>query len=308
VTLRLSIIIVSYNAGVILLDVLAAIPEAVGALPYEVMLSDNGSSDGMVERVRAAYPEVRILQNENRGFAAGNNRGMEVARGDMLLLLNPDAIALPGSLARLVAHLDTAPDVGMCAPRTIDGRGQVALNAYGAYTPTAILWNYLGLARLFPDRVWGRYARSLRESREPFAVAWVQASCLLTRRAVYEQIGGMDERLFLFAEDPDWCERAARAGWRIDVVPDAILRHLESTTVSRYPYVKMLHYHLSPLHYFRARGRRADVLALRIGFTLELGAKWAIRLAQRAVGRGAALDAKLDAYPKVIRAIWSASE
>lgn len=284
----LSIIIVTYNPGAILLDCMRSLPAGVTDLTYEVIVVDNASTDGLVQQAQVAFPHHRyILNTDNRGFAGGNNQGLAQATGDYLLLLNPDVIVEPGSLKAMVAFLESASSVGIVGPRTLNRNGDLAHTAHGLYTARSVLREYLGLDRLFP----------LTDSpsptdRTPVRVAWVQAHCLLLRRQVYEQVGGLDEAFFLFCEDPDFCDRAAGAGWQTWYLPNEIVRHLESSTVSRYPERRIRSYHLSPLHYFRKRGQHGPVLLLKLGFTLEL------------IIKALAKPARLSFHLQLLREIW----
>lgn len=304
-SLMLSITIVTYNPGAILLDCLRSLTGGAAGLRYDVILVDNNSQDGMVDAAIQQYPDIEIILNkDNRGFAAANNQGLARARGGYLLLLNPDVIVGRAALAQMVTYLEQHTEVGIVGARTFDAAGDVALSAYGRYTPLSILWQYWGGDRLFPHQVFGVYRRACREATEPFAVNWVQGHCLMMRRTVYEKIGGLDEGLFLFAEEPDFCERAAKAGWKTVYLPEATVTHQESSAVARYPLVKMRHYHISPLHYFRKRGQRAAVWALKLGFALELGFKWLLRAAQNRIRPSETTRARLVAYPVVIREMW----
>jgi N-acetylglucosaminyl-diphospho-decaprenol L-rhamnosyltransferase len=267
----LSIIIITYNPGAILLDCLRSLPAAVGDLAYQVIVVDNASTDRLIQQAQTIYPHHQyILNPDNRGFSGGNNQGLVIATGDYLLLMNPDVIAEPGSLKAMVAFLESASPVGIVGPRTLNRDGQIALTAHPAYTALTVLWQYVGLDRLFPNRVYGHYREASRTAAHAFPVAWVQAHCLLLRRVVYEQTGGLDEGFFLFCEDPDLCDRAGQVGWQTHYLPGAFVRHIESSTVSRYPERRIRSYHLSPLHYFRKRGQHGQVRLLKMGFTVEM--------------------------------------
>ncbi|MGQ9910019.1 MAG: glycosyltransferase family 2 protein [Candidatus Flexifilum sp.] len=299
-----AIIIVTYNSLKLLQRYLPAAAAAAEAIGASIIVVDNQSRDGTPDWLRAHYPRIHLIANpDNLGFAAANNIGLAQAQGDYLLLLNPDVLISASAILALLKALETRPDVGICGPRTYDADGGVAVSAYGPLTPLTILWQYWGLNRIFPYAVTARFRRRCETAVEPFEVAWVQGHCLLLRRAVYEQIGGLDDRLFLFAEEPDYCERAAQAGWKTLFVPAAEVVHDESSTISNYSYVKMLHLHISMLYYFRKRRRRGAVWALKVGFTIELAVKWGIRRIQW-LRRNRDVTAKLSAYPRVIQAIW----
>ena len=301
----LSIILVTYNPGALVLDALHSLPDGTGELPIEVIIVDNASQDGTPERVAQEFPEGRLITNaDNRGFAAANNQGLAAASGNYILLLNPDVIVHPGALAEMVIYLDKNPDVGLVGPRVFDSEKRVTLTAHVPFSVATILWQYLGLDRLFPNWVYGHYRRGCQYAEGPFEVGWVSGCCLMMRREVYEQIGGLDDGLFLFAEEPDFCGRAAEAGWRTLFLPGASVTHYESSVVSRYTATRVRHYHLSPLYYFRKRGRESAVLALKIGFTLELLVKTVIRLFQMAWRRDEELASRVQTYWDVLGEVW----
>jgi GT2 family glycosyltransferase len=301
----LSIIIVTYNPGAILLDCLRSLPAGLSKLSAEIIIVDNGSVDEVVPQAVRQFPHVRLIENQdNRGFAAANNQGMAAASGRCFLLLNPDVIVHQSAISTMAANLESNDAVGIAGPRTLDTQGRLSLTAYGAYTPFSILWQYFGLDRLFPYHVFGEYRRSSQTSDGPFEVAWVQGSCIMIRREVWEQIGGLDEGFFLFTEEPDFCARAKMAGWRTVHIPGAEIEHRESNTISSYPLVKMRHYHRSPLHYFRKRGQHLNVLILKIGFTLELIVKLLLRFFQFGWLADPRARARLLAYPVVLGEVW----
>jgi N-acetylglucosaminyl-diphospho-decaprenol L-rhamnosyltransferase len=301
--LDLTIIIVTYNPGIILYDCLHSLFAGVGDLSCEIIVVDNASQDGIIEQAAEQFPAVRfILNSDNRGFAGGNNQGLAEAIGQYLLLLNPDVIVEPDSLKVLVDFLKNHPEAGVAGPHTFDGEGNLSLTAFASYNTFTILWQYIGLNRLFPNHVYGHYRRRSAAASKPFAVEWIQACCLLTRREVYAQIGGLDEGLFLFAEDPDFCDRAARAGWKTYFVPDAHIMHLESAVISRYPERRIRNYHISPLHYFHKRKQESQVRLLKLGFSVELGVKCVIALVGEL--RGKNIATRLPIYWKVLREIW----
>ena len=303
--LQLSIIIVTYNPGDILDACLQSLAAGANAISYEPIVVDNRSQDGTNEKIQTLYPDVRLIENpENLGFANANNIGLKQAKGDYLLLLNPDVIVEPKALEQMVHYMDDHPQTGVLGPRVLDTQGNIALSAYGAYTPFSILWQYFGLVELYPYIGFGHYWKQLGLVSDAFPVEWIQGCCFLIRRAVYEQIGGLDEALFMFAEEPDFCERARNADWQIEFFPGAQIQHFESTTVSRYPLIRMRHYHISPLHYFRKRGKTLAVWTLKLGFLVELSVKYLVRLLQYRLKPLDAAKSKLAAYPVILKEIW----
>jgi GT2 family glycosyltransferase len=301
--IRLSIIIVTYNSGEVVLDCLRTLTEA--AQPdWEILLVDNQSSDGMIARIREAYPQVAVTINpENRGFAYANNIGLAQARGMYLALVNPDVLVSPSSFPPLLTYLKAHPQVGIVGPKTFTADGALDHSARPPLTVASVVWQFWGLNRLFPYVMMGRMLRQAETASEPFETAWVQAHCMVIRRAVYEQIGGLDDGLFLFNEEADFCERAARAGWKTVFVPQSTLVHLGSTTTSRYSYLKVLHHHISMLYFFRKYSTRGAVWLLKAAFTLELLLKWAIRRTQALAAPSAHPREKTRIYLDVLRRV-----
>ena len=278
----LSILIVTYNPGDIFSDCLTSIQETVEALSYEIIVVDNASTDGTPERLAESYPDIHLVANpDNRGFARANNQGLALAKGKYLLLLNPDVIVHADALSILVEFLGNQPEAGIVGPRTYTGNGHIALTARVELSALTVLWEYWKLSSLFPNAANGRYRRACREATDPFTVEWVQGSCLMLKRPVYEQIGGLDEDIFLFTEEADFCERAFQAGWLTYYVPAATITHYESTVVSRFHLRRVRNYHRSPILFFRKRGQLATVIILKLGFSLELGAKILLRIGQQ---------------------------
>ncbi len=298
-----SIIIVTYNPGEIVFECLRRLSAA--QFDGEVIVVDNHSQDGTPQRLAADYPDVRLIVNmDNPGFARANNQGAAIARGELLLLLNPDVLVEPDTIAELVSVIDSCADAGVVGARTCDRSGRVSLTAHVRPTAANILWHYFGLNRLFPDWYYGKYYRQCRQAVEPFTADWVSGHCFLCRSEVYRALGGLDEVFFLFMEEPDFCDRAAALGWKTCYQPRATVTHQESTTISRYPLVKMRYYHLSPLVYFHKRQQTLTIFILKPGFIVELGLKLGVRLAQSVIHRNDAMQIRMAAYRQVIRETW----
>ena len=301
----LSVVVICYNAADLINSCLQSVLYASGSLQVEVVVVDNASQDGTASIVLTDFPDVHLISCErNDGFAAGVNRGAEAAHGRILLLLNPDAILEKESLTAFVAFMDRNPVVGVAGARTFDSNHHVSLTAYGPFTPLTVIWQYAGLDRLFPYQVFGRFRHACETATVPVDVSWVQGSAMAIRREPFQQIGGFDEGFFLYCEETDFCTRAIEAGWRVAYLPQARVTHTESSTASRYPATKVLHHHLSPLHYFRKREREDAVLFLKIGFTFELMLKSAIRLFQRIIRRDDDRRGHLGIYANVLCASW----
>lgn len=304
----LTIIIVTYNPGQMIVDCLHSLPEGARGLSYEMIVVDNASQDGTPQRIMGEFPQVRLIKNkDNRGFAAANNQGLAIAHGRHMLLLNPDVMAHPGAMTAMVTFLESNPTVGIVGPRIFGSEGRVAITARASPQPISILGQFLGIHHLFPDLVYGHYHRACLQAKESFDAGWISGACLMLRQEVYAQIGGLDDSLFLFGEEQDFCDRATQAGWRASYLPVASIVHNESSTISRYVPTKILHHHISQLYCFRKQGRESAVMVLKIGFTVELLVKIAIRLLQMIwhhVEKADDLRLRICTYRNVLHEVW----
>lgn len=227
----LSVIIVSYNTRDMTLDCLRALyadleGSSLGGARSEVWVVDNASKDGSVPAIRQAFAQVKRIENwENLGFGAANNRALEQARGQFLLLLNSDAFPLPGAVAALLKYLREHPEVGAVGPRLLNGDGSLQPSCWKFPGPARAWAEAVGLSALLPQHpVVGDYFRWAHDTER--RVDFVVGAAVLLRREVYEAVGGFDESFFLYAEETDWMKRMAQANWPIVFVPQAQVTHL----------------------------------------------------------------------------------
>ncbi len=299
----LSLLVVTYNTGALIRECLQGIVQM--PLNVEVIVVDNASSDETAQIIAAEFPSIKLIVNEkNLGFGAANNLGFKASSGAVIVLVNPDLILTSEAVSTLMEYLEAHPDVGIVGPRTHDSDGTIALTARAPYTPFRILAKYWGLDRFVPSLVYGHYQTLAKNAVKAFDAAWLQGSCLAMRREDYQQLSGFDEGFFLFAEDTDLCERALLLGKRIVYLPDANVTHHGSTTVSRYPLIRVRNYHLSPLYYFRKRHRHSAVWFLKMVFILELTGKASMRWLKTRFRRDPINDAKMQAEWQVLNDVW----
>jgi len=200
---ELSICIVSWNTSELLDACLRSIAEAPDTVTREVIVVDNASTDDTVEMVQQGHPNVVLIANrENRGYAAGNNQAMAVARGRLILLLNPDIAVHAGALDVLVRLLNERPQAGAVAPRLLLPDGLVQASCRSFPTPDVVLYEALGLSRLFPrNRRFGKYRMTWWDYDDERPVDQPMASALMVRREVLDEVGVMDESFPIFFND-----------------------------------------------------------------------------------------------------------
>ncbi|MFH1010699.1 MAG: glycosyltransferase family 2 protein [bacterium] len=278
----LSIIIVNYNGGHELLSCLNSIKMAHAELVYEVIVVDNGSTDGSLERAKSDYPEFRFLSaGTNLGFAAACNLGLAGAQGRHAMLLNPDTEVLQGTLTCLVGTLDANPAWGIVGPRMVDQEGRIYSAARRFPTPWRLFCEDTRLTYLFPrSKLFASYIYGDRDIRAVDDVDQIEGSALVISGRAREVVGDLDPRFFLFFEEVDWCRRVRQAGFEIRVVQNAEVRHMRSTTMRRYFLEARLARAKSAMMYFQkyygAKGLKQLRRWMRIGLWIR---EWEMRMA-----------------------------
>jgi len=283
----LTICIVSWNTREYLLRCLESIREAPDLATREVIVVDNASQDGTVEAVTAAHPEVKLVQNaENVGYAAGNNEAIRRASGRHILLLNPDIVVHPGSLDALLDVLRRRREAGAVAPRLILPDGTVQASCRTFPTPDVILWEALGLSRLFSrSRVFGKYRMTWWDYDDERRVEQPMASALLIRGETIDQVGPMDEGFPIFFNDVDLCMRIHEAGWEIWFTPEASMDHVGGASTSQAPRRMIIESHRSFVRFYRKHYRGELPWWSYYGALLLLGVGFRFRLLRAALRR-----------------------
>ncbi len=233
----ITVIIVNYNSGPHLAECLTSLDAGLAGFNWEGVVVDNASTDDSEKAAdqgqsESASGHVRLVRlPNNTGFAAGANLGVRTSASDRLLFINPDCVVAPGLLDPLLSELDTCPRAAAVAPCVINEDGSPQGNARGDPTMmTGLFGRSTLLSRLFPSAPWARRnvrrSRTLPEGQRAASVDWVSGSCVLVRREAFTEIGGFDERYFLYWEDADLCRRLRNAGWSIRFRPDARVVHV----------------------------------------------------------------------------------
>ena len=282
---KLSVVVPVWNRRELVDACLGSLRTALGDLDAEVIVVDDASTDGAAELVRERHPWARLLVNEtNRGFAPSVNRGAREARGELLLLLNSDTEVAARDLERLVATLDSRPELDAVAPRLVgpDGATQNALmqlpglatvawwgTPLGRWRPGAgELQRYTG-ARLDPEVD--------QEEVQPPAAAW------LLRHHAWQRVGPLDEALELFFNDVDWYRRLVEGGGRMLYLASAtVTHHGGASTAGRADFVER--WQTDRLRYYRKHHGRAGAAWVKLWVGVTFADWWVRNAARRMLG------------------------
>lgn len=221
----LSIVIAHWNARSLLENCLNSLLTNRPACPLEVIVVDNGSTDGSAQLVRQKFPAVVLVQNEvNQGYTVASNQGIKVSSFKYVLLLNSDTLVPQGALDHLVSYLETHRDVAIVGCRLRLANGSTQHSCFKFFSLGNRLLHALGVHHLLPDQV-GKARVVYLDYDSEHDVDWLMGTCMLVRRTAIDQVGLLDERSFMGGGDQDWCMRFRRSGWRVAYTPHAEVIH-----------------------------------------------------------------------------------
>jgi GT2 family glycosyltransferase len=204
-----------------------------------------------------------LPQTENVGFPRGNNIALARARGDYLLLLNPDTVVLDDALTVLVAYLQAHPAVGAVGPQLLNPDGSVQSSRRRFPTLATGFFEGTWLDRFAPGVLRRYYALDLPDDATA-DVDWLNGACIMVPRAVYEQVGGMDEAYFMYSEELDWCRRIKQTGKRVVYYPQARIIHHYGKSSEQAVTARHINFQRAKLRYYRKYHGRAAAFVLRL--------------------------------------------
>ncbi len=282
----ISVVALNYNTRELLRDCLLSLFHTCADLDLEVIVVDNASKDASADMVREEFPGVKLIANsENTGYSRGTNVGIRASSAPYVLLLNPDTVLTAGALRGMYEYLLEHADTAMVSPRMVrgDGEYQQSCHYFSLLDAKHALFYLLVLLGGPGSRLFGLSSSPVGQDGNPKEVDWVYTACALARREALDEVGLLDEGLFMYGEDMDLCYRVARAGWKTVYLPQVQITHYGNESgvqvfgeqngyMRARMYVKRIDYfqrkHFSALHSFILRvliGAGSLVAAVSLG-------------------------------------------
>ena len=274
--MKLSVVIISWNDGDCILDCIASIYAETCNFDFEVIVTDNGSSDGSLAAIREKFPNVKLVENRrNLGYGGGNNAGFRETKGEYVLILNPDTVVRDRALEKLVAYAEKHPEGGAWGTPHLNPDGSYQQSAYPiptirAFLVAAIYQRWLGRLseKFIADTYPGWQGTAERE------IGFQAGCCLLIRRELLRALGGFDERLFHQFEDADLCLRVWKSGKSVLFYPGAEVTHVGGQNRGRYPIPVVLETHRSRYRFFYKHYGEKTLRQIRWVSLIQLGVRF----------------------------------
>jgi N-acetylglucosaminyl-diphospho-decaprenol L-rhamnosyltransferase len=262
-------VIINYEAGARVISCVRSVLADTSAGPVDLVVVDNGSTDGSIDALRAELPDVRVVRSPgNLGYARAANFGTAASRAPVVAVLNVDTVVEPGAAKVLLDRLDREARLGAVGPQLRNSDGTVYPSARTMPSITdAVGHAILGLWK--PDnRFTARYRQLDADPLTPRLVDVVSGAAIWLRRTALDEVGGWDERYFMYLEDTDLCWRLRRAGWDVAYEPGAVIEHEQGVSTGRVPYRMLLEHHRSAWRFARVRYTGVRVVLLPFAATL----------------------------------------
>lgn len=244
--MKLSVIVVNYNVRFFLEQCLQSVFLATKNIDAEVFVVDNNSVDGSTGMVREKFPQVILIENDqNLGFSTANNIAIKRAKGEFVLLLNPDTVVEEDTFSKALTYMDSHSEAGGLGVKMIDGKGNfLPESKRGLPTPWVAFYKIFGLSKLFPKSTkFGKYHLSFLDTEKTHTIDVLCGAFMLIRKTVLDEVGLLDETFFMYGEDIDLSYRIQKAGYQNIYYPETTIIHYkgESTKKSSLNYVYLFY-------------------------------------------------------------------
>ena len=234
--IKLSIIIVNYNVKHFIEQCLFSVFKAAEALPCEIFVVDNNSVDGSTVLIKEKFPNVILIENKiNTGFSVANNQAIKLAKGEYVLLLNPDTVVQEDTFSKIIHFMEQTPDAGGLGVKMLDGQGNFAPESKrGLPTPEVAFYKMFGFSKFFPkSKKFGKYHLSYLSENEIHSVDVLSGAFMLIRKSVLDNIGYLDETFFMYGEDIDLSYRITQSGFKNYYFPKTQIIHYKGESTKR---------------------------------------------------------------------------
>jgi GT2 family glycosyltransferase len=282
----LSISIVCHNNSALIQKCLQSIQEQTVGIGYEVMVVDNASADDSVAMIRRNFPQVRIIENaQNLFFTRAHNQAIRAAKGDYVLVLNPDTIVTDHAVAKMMDYIRTHERIGALGCKLLNPDGSIQPFC-GKYH--FLMWGFfevLLINAFFPDNFIEQRRRYPYEKlTDGDEVDYISGACMLMSKKALNGAGLFDERFLMYSEEVDLCYRIKHAGYRVCVLPSAIVSHIGGSSSSRFGrrYINRIRQN-SMLAYFRKHNGVTAYAVLKVIDTFTFPLLYALKSIKRAV-------------------------
>lgn len=299
--MKISIIIVNWNTKDLLRGCLESVYQNPPQGEFEVFIIDNASTDGSPEMVEKEFPQVKLIKNkENVGFAKANNQAIKLAQGKYILLLNSDTEILPNAFDEMLSLMDKNPKIGVLGCQLLNRDGSIQDSCGYFPSITATLFTKVQRASMV-GRLFKRLPSSQQKVEKEKEVDWVTGACLMVRKEAIEKVELLDEKMFMYFEDNDWCWRFKKAGWKVYVTPKAKVIHHSGASLRKASKRIILDYRKSQYRLYKKHLSWFSLLMLKFSVRIHaLGKICFLKLASSLKKEPSAKIEELNYYKKIL--------
>jgi len=279
--MKLSVIIVNYNVQYFLENCLNSVYNSSKDLDFEVLVVDNNSVDGSLQMLKEKFPQTTIIANkDNKGFSKANNQGIKIAKGEYVILLNPDTVVEENTFRLCSNFMDATPNSGGLGVKMLDGKGNfLPESKRGLPTPAVAFYKIFGLASLFPkSEKFGQYHLGHLSKEENHEIEILSGAFMMMRKSVLDEIGLLDESFFMYGEDIDLSYRITQAGYTNHYFSKTQIIHYkgESTKKSSINYVFVFYRAMAIFAKKHFSNKNAQLFSTLINFAIYIRAGLAV--------------------------------
>jgi len=234
--MKLTVVIVNYNVEHFLEQCLLSVTKAIQSIEAEVIIVDNNSSDNSLSMIKQKFPQFHLIANrENVGFSKANNQALKIAKGEYVLLLNPDTIVEEDAFVKCVHFFETTSDAGALGVKMINGKGEfLPESKRGLPLPSVAFYKIFGLSKFFPQsKKFGSYHLTYLSNDEIHSVDVLSGAFMMIRKKVLDDIGFLDEDYFMYGEDIDLSYRITEHGYNNYYFPDVKIIHYKGESTKK---------------------------------------------------------------------------